>query len=108
MQLLRRHWVIFDSSGAKREVEGEGEYEEGYSGWQCVVCVGNTNASLQYADMREDRVSFYVDATKDVSEIVYRIKATNVGTSIGPDNVITVDISSEAMYCCRSHASRDS
>lgn len=24
VQLLRRHWVIFDSSGAKREVEGEG------------------------------------------------------------------------------------
>lgn len=24
IQLLRRHWVIFDSSGSKREVEGEG------------------------------------------------------------------------------------
>jgi ApaG protein len=24
VQLLRRHWVIFDSNGSKREVEGEG------------------------------------------------------------------------------------
>ncbi|MFC5284284.1 Co2+/Mg2+ efflux protein ApaG [Pedobacter alpinus] len=24
VQLLRRHWVIFDSNGTKREVEGEG------------------------------------------------------------------------------------
>lgn len=24
VQLLRRHWVIFDSNGEKREVEGEG------------------------------------------------------------------------------------
>jgi hypothetical protein len=35
---------------------------------------------LEYADMREDRVVFYVSANKDVQEIVYRIKATNVGT----------------------------
>lgn len=24
VQLLRRHWIIFDSNGTKREVEGEG------------------------------------------------------------------------------------
>ena len=24
IQLLRRHWIIFDSNGTKREVEGEG------------------------------------------------------------------------------------
>ena len=34
--------------------------------------------------MREDRVVFYVDATKDMSEIVYRIKATNVGNYVVP------------------------
>ncbi len=34
--------------------------------------------------MREDRVVFYVDANRDVSEIVYRIKATNVGTYVVP------------------------
>jgi uncharacterized protein YfaS (alpha-2-macroglobulin family) len=59
-------------------------YREGYTGWSCQVCVGATNARLQYADMREDRVVFYVDATKDMSQIVYRIKATNVGNYVVP------------------------
>jgi hypothetical protein len=39
---------------------------------------------LEYADMREDRVVFYVSANRDVQEIVYRIKATNVGTYTVP------------------------
>ena len=30
-------------------------------GWRCQICVGAPNASLQYADMREDRVVFYVE-----------------------------------------------
>jgi alpha-2-macroglobulin len=65
--------------------EGEAaEYDEGYAGWTCQVCVGSKNASMRYADMREDRVVFYVDATKDMSEIVYRIKATNVGNYVVP------------------------
>jgi alpha-2-macroglobulin len=65
--------------------EGEGEeYEGDASGWTCQVCVSSKNARLQYADMREDRVVFYVDATKDMSEIVYRIKATNVGNYVVP------------------------
>jgi uncharacterized protein YfaS (alpha-2-macroglobulin family) len=59
-------------------------YQEGDSGWTCQVCIGATKASLQYADMREDRVVFYLDATKDMSEIVYRIKATNVGNYVVP------------------------
>ena len=64
--------------------EGEGEeYEEGSAGWTCQVCV-RAKATMQYADMREDRVVFYVDATKDMSEIVYRIKATNVGDYVVP------------------------
>jgi alpha-2-macroglobulin len=65
--------------------EGEGEeYEEGHAGWTCQVCIGSKNARMQYADMRQDRVVFYVDATKDMSEIVYRIKATNVGNYVVP------------------------
>ena len=64
--------------------DGEEYSEEGYAGWTCQVCVGNTRATLQYADMREDRVVFYVDSTKDMSEIVYRIKATNVGNYVIP------------------------
>ncbi|GFE91235.1 alpha-2-macroglobulin [Steroidobacter agaridevorans] len=66
------------------EGEEEGEYEQAYNGWQCQICVGNLTASLQYADMREDRVVFYANANSDVSEIVYRIKATNVGSYVTP------------------------
>lgn len=64
--------------------ESEGEQSSAYSGWSCQVCVGNTRAMLQYADMREDRVVFYVAANNEVAEIVYRIKATNVGTYTVP------------------------
>lgn len=53
-------------------------------GWSCQVCVGQTKASLEYADMREDRVVFYVEANQEMSEIVYRIKATNVGNYVVP------------------------
>jgi uncharacterized protein YfaS (alpha-2-macroglobulin family) len=56
---------------------------QSFTGWNCQVCVRST-ASLQYADMREDRIVFYANATSDVSEIVYRIKATNVGAYIIP------------------------
>jgi uncharacterized protein YfaS (alpha-2-macroglobulin family) len=52
--------------------------------WFCQVCVEPTKADVQYADMREDRVVFYVVAAKGMSEIVYRIKATNVGTYVVP------------------------
>lgn len=62
----------------------DGEWQQGYTGWQCQVCVGNVNASLQYADMREDRVVFYANVGADLSEIVYRIKATNVGSYVTP------------------------
>jgi hypothetical protein len=34
--------------------------------------------------MREDRVVFYANATTEVQQIVYRIKATNVGTYTVP------------------------
>jgi uncharacterized protein YfaS (alpha-2-macroglobulin family) len=71
---------------AEASIEGddEGSRNPGSTAWHCQICVGNHKATLQYADMREDRVVFYVDATRDVSEIVYRIKATNVGTYVVP------------------------
>ena len=76
---------FIEAGTAASESEGE-EYGEGAAsgGWFCQVCVGNTKASLQYADMREDRVVFYVDANKQMSEIIYRIKATNVGNYVVP------------------------
>ncbi|HLS81730.1 MAG TPA: hypothetical protein VK025_10040, partial [Steroidobacter sp.] len=54
------------------------------TGWRCQICAGPPNMQLQYADMREDRVVFYVSAGRDMSEIVYRIKATNVGEYVVP------------------------
>ena len=42
------------------------------------------DAALHYADMREDRVVFYVNASRGMTEIVYRIKATNVGKYVVP------------------------
>ena len=63
--------------------EESAESSSGAGGWQCVICA-KSNAALDYADLREDRVVFYATASKDVSEIVYRIKATNVGNYVIP------------------------
>lgn len=46
---------------------------------RCPVCQPGTNAFISYADFREDRNVFYVSLNPSVSEIVYRIKATNTG-----------------------------
>jgi uncharacterized protein YfaS (alpha-2-macroglobulin family) len=55
-----------------------------FSGWRCQVCVDGSSARLSYADMREDRVVFYANANRDVQQVVYRIKATNVGSYVVP------------------------
>jgi uncharacterized protein YfaS (alpha-2-macroglobulin family) len=47
----------------------------------CPFCSASPTATnLSYADPREDRVVFYGTLTSDVQEVVYRIKATNIGT----------------------------
>ena len=68
-----------------------------YVGWQCQFCAKQT-AVLEYADLREDRVVFYTSASKAVKEIVYRIKATNVGSYVVPPAY------GEAMYQRRTVA----
>jgi uncharacterized protein YfaS (alpha-2-macroglobulin family) len=45
---------------------------------------GRVSGSIDYVDVREDRVVFYGSATKDISEITYRIKATNSGRFLVP------------------------
>ncbi|HEY6925072.1 MAG TPA: alpha-2-macroglobulin, partial [Steroidobacteraceae bacterium] len=51
----------------------------------CGFCTGGGGvAGLDFADPREDRVVFYTTLTSDVREIVYRIKATNIGTYMVP------------------------
>jgi len=47
---------------------------------------------VDYADVREDRVNFFTTALPDAQELVYRIKATNVGTYLIPS------ILAESMY----------
>jgi uncharacterized protein YfaS (alpha-2-macroglobulin family) len=46
----------------------------------CSFCMRGATSNLSYADPREDRVVFYGTVTRDVQEIIYRIKATNIGT----------------------------
>lgn len=53
---------------------------DGGNGWTCAICQPGTRAGLAYADFREDRNVFYVTVTPEMSEIVYRLKATNIGT----------------------------
>jgi hypothetical protein len=61
-----------------------GHYDRSaYRGWSCQFCTVR-NASLGYADAREDRVVFYAGANRNLGEIVYRIKATNVGSYVVP------------------------
>lgn len=55
-----------------------------YRGWSCEFCVARAAPSLRYADPREDRVVFYGAVNNSVQEIVYRIKATNVGSYVVP------------------------
>ena len=70
---------------AETATEGAQSGEQSaYTGWQCQICVVGSKSMLQYADMREDRVVFYASANRDMSQIVYRIKATNVGTYVIP------------------------
>jgi uncharacterized protein YfaS (alpha-2-macroglobulin family) len=49
-------------------------------GWGCQFCYGQSATTLTFADPREDRVVFYGTVTRDVQEVSYRIKASNVGS----------------------------
>ncbi|HKQ80856.1 MAG TPA: hypothetical protein VJS42_01555, partial [Steroidobacteraceae bacterium] len=73
-----------ESRFAEAAAVGEEGGESAYTGWTCAVCASGSQARLQYADMREDRVVFYATATSEVQQVVYRIKATNVGTYTVP------------------------
>lgn len=75
--------TTFAEAASAADDESDGG-QNPYTGWRCPICVGASRAMLEYADMREDRVVFYISANKDVQEIVYRIKATNVGTYTVP------------------------
>jgi uncharacterized protein YfaS (alpha-2-macroglobulin family) len=52
--------------------------------WRSPIGLPSSTWAPDYADIREDRVVIYGQATADVREFVYRIKATNAGSFIVP------------------------
>jgi uncharacterized protein YfaS (alpha-2-macroglobulin family) len=50
----------------------------------CGFCKGPAPPGLAYVEPQEDRVVVYLMLTKDVQELVYRIKATNAGSYVVP------------------------
>jgi uncharacterized protein YfaS (alpha-2-macroglobulin family) len=53
-------------------------------GWGCQFCYGQSARTLTFSDPREDRVVFYGTVTREVQEVQYRIKASNVGSYVVP------------------------
>jgi ApaG protein len=49
IQLLKRHWYIFDSNGETREVEGEGVV-----GQQPILSPGETHTYISASNLRSD------------------------------------------------------
>ncbi len=58
---------------------GPGDEGEGAS-FSLPICAEGTNMSLAFGDVREDRVVLYTEAEPGTRELVYVLKATNVGT----------------------------
>jgi uncharacterized protein YfaS (alpha-2-macroglobulin family) len=52
--------------------------------WRSPIGLSTSTWRPEYADIREDRVVIYGEATSDVREFVYRIKATNAGRFVVP------------------------
>lgn len=52
--------------------------------WRSPIGLSQSTWRPEYADIREDRVVIYGEATPDVREFVYRIRATNAGTFAVP------------------------
>ena len=71
--------------------EGEGDaepsndtYAAPIQSWQAPVGLAKSTWTIEYADVREDRVVLYGTIGADVKEFVYKIKATNTGTYVVP------------------------
>src|SRR6185295_5866040 len=55
---------------------------ESSSGFALPITLDGTTMSLDFGDVREDRVVLYGAAEPDVRELKYSMKATNVGTYV--------------------------
>lgn len=72
---------VLNSAPPPEVGNGEGEEQNNQAPvWQSPVGLRSSTWALEYADVREDRIVIYGYANPSVSEFVYRIKATNVGT----------------------------
>ena len=80
-----------ESEGESEGQEGEGESDEsqaeessqGASGMLSIALPGS-DLSVDYIDVREDRVVIYGSVNKEMSTFLYKIKATNAGKMITP------------------------
>ena len=81
-----------NNSGDEGDGSQDGEAQDGEAqdggtapqGALAGVAGSSSNWNIEYADVREDRVVFYGMITGDVSEVTYRIRATNAGTFVVP------------------------
>ncbi len=62
-----------------RGEEGDTDIENS-AGWTSPLAADGSTWSVDYSDIREDRVIVYGSATREVQEFVYQIKATNTGS----------------------------
>jgi uncharacterized protein YfaS (alpha-2-macroglobulin family) len=72
-----------DQSSDQSSDQG-GDSEVKPAAWRSPIGLSSSSWQPEYADIREDRVVIYGEATPDVREFVYRIKATNAGKFIVP------------------------
>ncbi|MFC0226221.1 alpha-2-macroglobulin family protein [Serratia aquatilis] len=65
--------------------EGEGnDNADPEGGWQSPLAASGSTWAPDYSDIREDRVIIYGNASTEVQEFVYQIKATNTGSFVIP------------------------
>jgi alpha-2-macroglobulin len=69
-----------DGDGDGDSAEAHDSGGDSHSFWLPVMLEGDTTLEVDYGDVREDRVVIYTHAEKDVKELVYQLKATNVGS----------------------------
>ncbi|MBK0033968.1 alpha-2-macroglobulin family protein [Erwinia sp. S43] len=75
--------VVQQTPPPPENAEEEGESENS-GGWSSPLAADGSTWSVDYSDIREDRVIVYGSATREVQEFVYQIKATNTGSFVIP------------------------
>lgn len=76
--------VVQEIPAAPAPEDGESGESTDTAAARPTVGLASSTWMPDYADVRDDRVVIYGQATTDVREFVYRIKATNVGSFVVP------------------------